>query len=78
MLKHVLAQQLRQRQYEQNLVPRSMVDALSDDEIIDTYITCSGCGEKQVTPEELVNAIAMADDAGMFFSICDDFNNHRH
>jgi hypothetical protein len=48
MLKTNLANALRQRQYELGEVSRKLIDALSDDQIIDSYITCSCCGEKQV------------------------------
>jgi hypothetical protein len=48
MLKADLANELRQRQYKKKLIPRKMIDSVTDDEIIDSYITCSCCGEKQV------------------------------
>jgi hypothetical protein len=44
MDKHQLAQELRQRQYARGLVKKKYIDALSDNDIIDSYITCSGCG----------------------------------
>jgi hypothetical protein len=67
-----LAQALRQRQYTQGYIPRRMIDAVSDDDIIDSYITCSCCGEKQVTPQELETVIEQASDAYHFLTLCDE------
>jgi hypothetical protein len=72
MDKHVLAQQLRQRQNAHGHLPRHFIDAVSDKDIIDSYITCSCCGEKQVTPQQLEVAIAQARDAYHFLTICDE------
>lgn len=73
MQKDALAQDLRQRQHQLGQVPAEMIDALSDDAIIDSYITCSCCGEKQVTPRQLRKAIFLARDADGFFDACDQF-----
>ena len=70
MDKHLLAQQLRQRQYAHGHLPRHLVDAVSDEDMIDSYITCSCCGEKQVTPQQLEVAIAQSRDAHHFLMIC--------
>jgi hypothetical protein len=72
MNKAQLAQGLRQRQYAQGYIPRRMIDATSDEDIIDSYITCSCCGEKQVTPLELERAIEQASDAYHFLVLCDE------
>jgi hypothetical protein len=77
MQKHQLAQELRERQYAAGLVDRRMVDALSDDEIIDCYITCSECGQRQVTAKEQEAAIRFASDANEFFDLCDQFAEGR-
>lgn len=71
MQKHELANQLRQRQYEHGEVERFMIDALTDDDIIDCYITCSCCGEKQVDKLSLQSVIAAAHDADCFLELCD-------
>lgn len=71
MEKHQLAQELRQRQYSAGILEKQIIDAASDDEIIDSYITCSDCGEKQVTPRELRVAIALAANAEQFFVYCE-------
>ncbi|HEY6411378.1 MAG TPA: hypothetical protein VIY29_28285 [Ktedonobacteraceae bacterium] len=72
MDKHLLAQQLRQRQYTRSHLSRQLIDAVSDEEMIDCYITCFCCGEKQVTPQQLEAAIAQARDAYHFLMICDE------
>jgi hypothetical protein len=71
MQKHELATQLRHRQYNYGQVDRSTIDALSDDDIIDSYITCSCCGKIQVNEQQLQSAIEIATDADSFFQICD-------
>lgn len=71
MEKHQLAQELRQRQYNAGILEKHVIDAVPDDEIIDSYITCSDCGEKQVTPRELRVAIELAASAEQFFVYCE-------
>ena len=71
MEKNQLAQELRQRQYGAGLVERRLIDELSDDDIIDSYITCSQCGAKQVTERNLEIAIARAKSASHFLELCD-------
>jgi hypothetical protein len=83
MEKHQLANELRQRQYTLGRVERRLIDALTDDEMIDNYITCSGCGEKQVEGEGLEQAIAAATNAEHFFALCDaaasrQYRRHHH
>jgi hypothetical protein len=48
MTKKRLVSDLRRRQYVAGAVPRYVVDALSDDEIVDSYITCSYCSAKLI------------------------------
>ena len=69
MQKADLAHELRQ--HARGQVPAEMIDALSDDAISDSYITCSCCGEKQVTPQQLHVALFLANDADGFFNVCD-------
>jgi hypothetical protein len=66
-----LAQELRERQYQYGAVPRELIDAVADIAIIDSYITCSCCGEKQVNEAQLHMAIQRAEDANHFFDLCD-------
>lgn len=71
MLKINLADDLRQRQYKRGLVSKELVDSLTNDQIIDSYITCSCCGEKQVGINQLPQIIGIAKNAEQFFAICD-------
>lgn len=78
MMQSRLAQELRERQYKLQQVPRAAIDMLSDDEMIGSYITCSHCGEKQVDEKQLEAAILQAKDADSFFAICDQATSHQH
>jgi hypothetical protein len=72
MLKSNLAKELRQRQCRLSAVPRHIIKSLPDDEIIDCYITCSCCGEKQVEDlAQLERIIADSQNADDFFKRCD-------
>lgn len=77
MEKKQLALALRQRQYHLALTERHIIDKISDDEIIDRYITCSDCGEKQVSPQELKIAIRLAATAEQFFDLCESIAHAR-
>jgi len=70
MQKAALAHELRQRQYVLAQVPTSMIDAMTDDQMIWSYTTCSCCGEAQVPPERLSLLIWRATDADHFFALC--------
>jgi hypothetical protein len=65
---HQLAKALRQRQYARGLVAKKYIDALSDDDIIDSYITCSGCGAKLVPLDDLDLLIQRARSAEQFIA----------
>jgi hypothetical protein len=69
MLIRKLARQLRKRQMRLGKVPRATLDALSDDEIVDFYNTCSCCGEAILPGQLLQAAIRSALDAKDFFRI---------
>ena len=74
-----LAEELRERQYAAAQVERYLIDRLSDDEIIDCYITCSCCGAKQVEGERLRIAITQAVSADDFFALCNQLaGSHSH
>lgn len=74
MLKRELAQQLRERQLKFGKVSQALIDACSDDQIIDSYITCSQCGDKEVTAPQLASAIKQANNVDEFFNICEAFS----
>jgi hypothetical protein len=71
MIKEMLARELRQRQYNLGKTDKCLIDLLSDDQIIDSYITCSCCGEKQVNVAQLPNIIKQARNVDEFFALCD-------
>ena len=73
MEKHKLATLLRNRQHKLGVARKEIIDSISDDAIIGSYITCSCCGEKQVNEEELVTAIEESTSDDSFFDICDRF-----
>jgi hypothetical protein len=77
MTTHDLAQQLRERQRAAGMVESGLIDALSDDDIIDCYVTCSDCGKRQVAGKRLETAIANAADADGFFRLCGRLATHR-
>lgn len=77
MHKADLAGELRARQHAFGQVSPAMIEALSDDAIIDCYITCSCCGEKQVNAQQLLVAIRRATDADGFFTVCEQLGR-RH
>jgi hypothetical protein len=70
MLKNDLAKELRERQYRYGNVSRELIDALSDDAMIDCYVVCSCCGEKQVDAEQLPRVIEDAQNAMEFIDAC--------
>jgi hypothetical protein len=59
---------LRQRQYTGGLVKKKYIDALSDNDIIDSYITCSGYGAKFVPLDGLDLIIKRARSAEQFIA----------
>src|SRR5262245_20838752 len=73
MTKADLASQLRQRQRKiKILTPGRLatMERLSDDTIIDCYMTCAECGAKQAEGEELDQIIADSHCAEDFFDRC--------
>src|SRR5579859_4042271 len=78
MKKAILAQELRARQLKHGQVPVEMIRRLTDDQIIDAYITCSCCGEKQVEGSDLEYAIATANNTDHFFEIAAKFGQIKH
>jgi hypothetical protein len=78
MEKHTLAADLRAAQIRLGQVPTDLIHALSDDDIIDCYITCSCCGEKQVEGSSLDLAIDAADNTDHFFTLVGNFAHIKH
>jgi len=79
MQKKQLAQELRQRQYKLGQVSRQQIDAVADDDIIESYITCSGCGARLVDDTQLRMAIHTAQDAAHFLRLtANPGDSHTH
>jgi hypothetical protein len=78
MDKQLLANELRARQRKLGQVPAHMIRALSDDQIIDAYITCSCCGEKQAEGSDLDYAITTARNPDHFLDIAQQFGQIKH
>ena len=78
MDKKFLVQELRERQISLGKVEENIVNSLSDDDIIDSYITCSNCGEKEITDDVLLNSlIKNAENAEDFFIMLDELKNDK-
>ena len=74
MTKEGLAARLRDRQRQKRLLQPeglAVLDRLSDDEIIDCYLTCSCCARKQVPAEDLADLIMQAANDDDFFRLVD-------
>jgi hypothetical protein len=52
--------------YTRGLVKKKYIDVLSDNDIIDSYITCSGCGAKIIPLDDLDLIIKRARSAEQF------------
>jgi len=57
MIKRDLANRLRQRQYALGTIKKEIIDSLTDDEIIRSYIICEKCGWKALSEQRLETAI---------------------
>ena len=76
MKKEVLADELRKRQIELGLNPPELVNAISDDQIIDSYITCADCGQKEIPSSMVGWLIGKAENADQFFNLVDQISSH--
>lgn len=74
--KKVLAEELREKQIAFGEVSDLTIMSLSDDDIIDAYITCSECGEKIVDQRTLMRIIFKFRDVDDFFRVCNMYGNH--
>lgn len=75
MEKHQLVQHLRQRQYHLGLLERRIIDAFSDNELIDFYVTCSCCGKQLVSRQILDSVIQLITNINQFFEFCDSLTH---
>ena len=67
MLKSVLAEDLRQQQI-------ARVKDLSDDDVIENFLYCPGCGNQVVNETELEFALRTASDTEHFVRICQEIH----
>ncbi len=74
MEKSVLANQLRERQ--QGNVPTDILEALSDDQVVASYITCSHCGVQQITDEQAEHVISLSTNVLDFMRLWPQFAKH--
>lgn len=70
-----LASGLRQRLLDRNLVTEETLRGVSDWAIIESYVTCSGCGEVWHDGDELEAMIACANTAEEFVQ---SIGTHSH
>ncbi len=80
-----LAEQLRQRQRDRAateggifIESAKMLDTLPDGNVVDSYITCSSCGRKEVNPVRLALLIRRAVNVENFFDLLDAEQKHSH
>lgn len=71
MNKEALAQSLRNRQINIAHLKRELVESLTDDEIIKSYITCHDCGKEEVSLDEAVHFAEKCDDVDGWFEVLD-------
>ena len=77
MNKEKLAEELRNKQIKLGLVPKFLIDKLSDDAIINSYITCSKCGVKEADGDILEQLINKAQDTEDFFQMIQEIQQHE-
>lgn len=77
MTKTKLGKQLRQFQYRFGAVPRVIIDCLPDEKIIESYVTCSDCGVRLVSDDDLKQAIEQSQDADEFLDIISELARHH-
>jgi hypothetical protein len=71
MIKAELAAHLRKRLIDRQLVDASKLRGVSDDDVIDSFVTCSYYGKRQVADaDELARIIDRADSVEAFFDLC--------
>lgn len=75
MTRTQLARELRECQLEYGAVPGNILFLLTDDQIIESYVTCSCCGERLVSDADLNAAIRNADDSNEFLEACDELTD---
>ena len=78
MEKNILAQQLKKRLLDKKLVSEEVLNALSDDQVIASYVTCSCCKVVMLDDEDLKISIKASKDAEDFLKITDEYSKAIH
>jgi len=72
MTREQLANELRECQFEYGVIPAQILYLLTDDQIIESYVTCSCCGDRIASDDDLAAAISNASDSEDFLEWCDE------
>jgi hypothetical protein len=78
MRKKDLASTLRKKQLELSLAPAWVVKRLSDEQIVDCYMTCADCGKRFKSIGETEACIDFATDVDHFFQLVNGECSHPH
>ena len=71
MTENLLAEQLKQRLIGKKLVKESDFANLNDHQIVESYIVCSCCGERQMDDFKLSKIVSIAVNAEDFINLLD-------
>jgi len=72
-----LATDLRNRQFRTGTTMRQVLDTLTDQRILDDFITCCLCGQKLIKPTTLRNHVQTSQTTREFVKYCKD-RGDRH
>lgn len=78
MKKEILAKQLRKRQIDLGIHNSEVINLLSDNEIIDSYITCNYCEKKLAKGRQLEEFIIVLKNTQGFVDYCNTALNSLH
>ena len=78
MTNEQLANQLRYRLHKKMHMPWELLDIASDESVILSYVTCSFCGEQQISNEKLNWVIEHSQSAEQFMELWPQVADHSH
>jgi len=74
-----LAAQLRKRLADKGLIRPDVLSRVSDMVIVDSFITCACCGEKQIEDAAILRCIIdQAESAEAFLNLCAAHSQRKH
>lgn len=76
MKKAVLADELRKLERNLGQEPEYIIESMSDDEIIDSYVSCADCGEKALSDQNLDDLISKCKDSDAFLTVLESISHH--